>query len=61
MRMVDGRFPLPQKPGLGFDLSENAFTKCLFLEDAGHNAPAARGRVSGGVVSTKRGVGAMMA
>ena len=22
MRMVDGRFPLPEKPGLGFELSE---------------------------------------
>jgi len=25
MRMVDGRFPLPEKPGLGFDLDERAW------------------------------------
>jgi galactonate dehydratase len=30
MRMVDGRFPLPDKPGLGFDLSEDAFKKYPF-------------------------------
>jgi galactonate dehydratase len=30
MRMVDGRFPLPQKPGLGFELSEEALQKYPF-------------------------------
>ena len=30
MRMVEGRFPLPGKPGLGFDLSEEAFRKYPF-------------------------------
>lgn len=30
MRMVDGRFPLPEKPGLGFDLSEDALKKYPF-------------------------------
>jgi galactonate dehydratase len=30
MRMVDGRFPLPTKPGLGFDLDEAAFKKYPF-------------------------------
>jgi len=30
MRMVNGRFPLPDKPGLGFDLSEDAFKKYPF-------------------------------
>ena len=30
MRMVDGRFPLPEKPGLGFELSEEALTKYPF-------------------------------
>lgn len=30
MRMVSGRFPLPQKPGLGFDLTEDAFKKHPF-------------------------------
>lgn len=30
MRMVNGRFPLPQKPGLGFELSEDAFKKHPF-------------------------------
>jgi galactonate dehydratase len=30
MRMVDGRFPLPQKPGLGFDLSEDSLRKFPF-------------------------------
>jgi L-alanine-DL-glutamate epimerase-like enolase superfamily enzyme len=29
-RMVNGRFPLSDKPGLGFDLSEDAFKKCPF-------------------------------
>jgi galactonate dehydratase len=27
MRMVDGRFPLPSKPGLGFELTEAALAK----------------------------------
>jgi L-alanine-DL-glutamate epimerase-like enolase superfamily enzyme len=30
MRMVDGRFPLPEKPGLGFDLSEESLKKYPF-------------------------------
>jgi galactonate dehydratase len=30
MRMVNGRFPLPTKPGLGFDLDEKAFSKYPF-------------------------------
>jgi len=30
MRMVNGRFPLPDKPGLGFDLSEEALKKYPF-------------------------------
>jgi galactonate dehydratase len=30
MRMVKGRFPLPEKPGLGFDLTEDAFKKYPF-------------------------------
>ena len=30
MRMVDGRFPLPNKPGLGFELSEEALAKFPF-------------------------------
>jgi len=30
MRMVDGRFPLSDKPGLGFELSEDAFKKYPF-------------------------------
>jgi galactonate dehydratase len=30
MRMVNGRFPLPEKPGLGFDLSEAALAKYPF-------------------------------
>jgi len=30
MRMVNGRFPLSDKPGLGFDLSEDAFKKYPF-------------------------------
>ncbi|MEX2260955.1 MAG: galactonate dehydratase [Bryobacteraceae bacterium] len=38
MRMVDGRFPLPQKPGLGFDLSEDALRKYPF----GGTRPMAR-------------------
>ncbi|MCW5981937.1 MAG: galactonate dehydratase [Bryobacteraceae bacterium] len=38
MRMVDGRFPLPDKPGLGFDLSEDAFRKYPF----GGTRPMAR-------------------
>jgi galactonate dehydratase len=38
MRMVDGRFPLPDKPGLGFDLSENALKKYPF----GGTRPMAR-------------------
>lgn len=38
MRMVDGRFPLPEKPGLGFDLSEDALKKYPF----GGTRPMAR-------------------
>lgn len=38
MRMVDGRFPLPQKPGLGFDLTEAALKKYPF----GGTRPMAR-------------------
>ena len=30
MRMVDGRFPLPEKPGLGFELSEESLKKYPF-------------------------------
>lgn len=30
MRMVNGKFPLPTKPGLGFDLEESAFAKYPF-------------------------------
>jgi galactonate dehydratase len=30
MRMVNGKFPLPQKPGLGFDLDEKALAKYSF-------------------------------
>jgi len=37
-RMVDGRFPLPEKPGLGFDLSEEALKKYPF----GDTRPMAR-------------------
>ncbi|MEZ5352755.1 MAG: galactonate dehydratase [Bryobacteraceae bacterium] len=38
MRMVNGRFPLPEKPGLGFDLSEDALRKYPF----GGTRPMAR-------------------
>lgn len=38
MRMVNGRFPLPDKPGLGFELSEDAFKKYPF----GGTRPMAR-------------------
>ena len=38
MRMVDGRFPLPEKPGLGFDLTEEALGKYPF----GGTRPMAR-------------------
>ena len=38
MRMVDGRFPLPEKPGLGFDLNEDALKKYPF----GGTRPMAR-------------------
>ncbi len=38
MRMVDGRFPLPQKPGLGFELTEEALKKYPF----GGTRPMAR-------------------
>ncbi|MBI4659215.1 MAG: galactonate dehydratase [Verrucomicrobia bacterium] len=38
MRMVNGRFPLPDKPGLGFDLSEAALKKYPF----GGTRPMAR-------------------
>jgi galactonate dehydratase len=38
MRMVDGRFPLPTKPGLGFDLTEDALKKYPF----GGTRPMAR-------------------
>ena len=30
MRMIDGYFPLPTKPGLGFELSEEALKKYPF-------------------------------
>lgn len=38
MRMVDGRFPLPEKPGLGFELTEEALKKYPF----GGTRPMAR-------------------
>jgi galactonate dehydratase len=38
MRMVDGRFPLPEKPGLGFELTEAALKKFPF----GGTRPMAR-------------------
>jgi galactonate dehydratase len=38
MRMVDGRFQVPQKPGLGFDLTEEALKKYPF----GGTRPMAR-------------------
>ena len=38
MRMVNGRFPLPDKPGLGFELSESALAKYPF----GGTKPMAR-------------------
>lgn len=38
MRMVDGRFPLPTKPGLGFDLTEDKLKKYPF----GGTKPMAR-------------------
>jgi galactonate dehydratase len=38
MRMVDGRFPLPEKPGLGFELTEDALKKYPF----GGTRPMAR-------------------
>lgn len=38
MRMVDGRFPLPEKPGLGFELSEESLKKYPF----GGTRPMAR-------------------
>ncbi len=38
MRMVNGRFPLPEKPGLGFNLSEEALKKYPF----GGTRPMAR-------------------
>ena len=30
MRMVDGYFPLPEKPGLGFEINETALAKNPF-------------------------------
>ena len=30
MRMVNGKYPLPDKPGLGFELSEDALKKYPF-------------------------------
>jgi galactonate dehydratase len=30
MHMIDGKFPLRQKPGLGFELSETALAKYTF-------------------------------
>lgn len=38
MRMVNGKFPLPEKPGLGFELSEESLKKCPF----GGTRPMAR-------------------
>ena len=30
LRIINGKFPLPTKPGLGFDLSEDAFKRYSF-------------------------------
>jgi galactonate dehydratase len=38
MRMVNGKYPLPQKPGLGFDLTEESLSKYPF----GGSRPMAR-------------------
>ncbi len=38
MRMVNGKYPLPEKPGLGFDLNEESLKKYPF----GGTVPMAR-------------------
>ena len=47
LRMVNGKYPLPDKPGLGFDLHEDAFKKYPF----GGTVPMARVFASDGSVS----------
>jgi len=47
MRMVDGRFPLPEKPGLGFVLTEAALKKFPF----GGTRPMARVFLEAGSVA----------
>jgi len=58
MRMVKGRFPLPQKPGLGFELSEAALAKYPFgrvqADGAGLRARRLRGGVVGGYRKVRR-------
>ena len=55
MRMVNGRFPLPDKPGLGFDLDEEVIKKYPFDRLAPHGAPVPRRRLRGGVVIVESG------
>jgi galactonate dehydratase len=47
MRMVNGRFPLPEQPGLGFDLTEDALKRYPF----GGTRPMARVFFGGGAVA----------
>ena len=50
MRMVDGRFPLSEKPGLGFELSEASLAKYPFGGTRPDGARVSRGWFGGGVV-----------
>jgi galactonate dehydratase len=53
MRMVDGRFPLSQKPGLGFELSEASLAKYPVSRDAAHGTRVSRRWIGGGVVVSR--------
>ena len=45
MRMVDGRFPLPEQPGLGFDLTEDALKQIPLRRHPAHGPGLLRRRL----------------
>ena len=50
MRMVNGRFPLPEKPGLGFDLTRRRSDEVSVRRHQADGARLSRGRLGSGVV-----------
>ena len=56
MRMVNGRFPLSQKPGLGFELTEASAGEVSVRRHASHGARVSRRRIRRRVVAAGFGL-----